>query len=234
MDQLGYIPSNVISISSRRGQGSDKDVEPTPLALRTYPLNGGASRRKAKARGRLTPFPTLYWMCCPVIGKAIADLERRGFVRLYEERLIQSPDDWHQFVMAHKDYAEERWSILSDSHRYMIENNLEGMNAGMKHMIQYSGIAGTDYKSFDIRLLGTTQKNHAADDHPIQHANLAVSANDNGILTSMRPSIKCLHAHYAHYRSQVSSGRLHENEEINIVGKWIHQSLQDEFPELII
>ena len=37
-------------------------------------------------------------------------------------------------------------------------------------------------------------------------------------------SIKCLHSHYAHYRSGGA--------EVNIVGKWVEDLLLENFPEL--
>lgn len=217
--QLGYIPSNLLSVSARRGGTTIG----TPLALKTYPLNGGANRRKAKARGMLTPFPTLYWFCCPIVGKAIADLERRGFVGDLERRLRLgeeggSSSSLRQFVRSHEGYASERWETLSEYHRDMLDNNLEGTNNGMRDMVKYSGIAGTDYKSFGISV---------SEDLNV--------INMGGGIKQKSPSIKCLHAHYAHYRSQVSKVDYKDTDEgINIVGQWTHQVLQEEFPDLIL
>ena len=48
-------------------------------------------------------------------------------------------------------------------------------------------------------------------------------------------SIKCLHSHYAHYRSQVAKRGLDETDiNINIVGRYTHLVLQEEFPDFIL
>ena len=83
----------------------------------------------------------------------------------------------------------------------------------MEKILRNSGIAGTDYILFQ---------------------------------TSNNPSIKCLHAQYGHYRGQLgnnscrkkedvdtTSGEMETNE-INVVGKWVHDLLQDQFPDLIL
>lgn len=201
--QLGYIPSNLISIAARRGGGIN-----TPLVLKTYPLNGGASRRKAKAEGVLTPFPTLYWFCCKEVGKAISDLERRGYVGKLEQRLRDEPGMVEQFIRCHNSYANERWYSLTEGHQQYILKNER-----MLKILRDSGIAGTDYEFFRF---------------------------------SKDPSIKCLHAHYGHYRGQMEKnniqrkGEINDNsrssvvENVNIVGKWIDDLLKDEFPDLIL
>ena len=204
LNQLGYVPSNLVTVSARRGKFG------TPLALKTYPLDGGASRRKAKARGKLTPFPTLFWFCCPVVGKALANLERQGYVGLLEQKLIRNPDALETFIRSHESYAKERWDSLTPHHQKMLEHRVGDMNEGMSSMIRYSGIAGTDFKSFTPRM----------DD-------------EEGERIVEKPSIKCLHAHYAHYRSQIQGGN-YTPESKNIVGEWIHETLTKEFPDLII
>ena len=193
-EQLGYIPTNLVSVSARRNT-----PEGSPLALKTYSLNGGASRRKAKAEGNMTPFPTLYWFCCPVVGKAVSDMERHGYVGILEERLMEEPGALHDFIESHEGYARERWMGLSSEHQEYIQKSER-----MTQMVRYSGIAGTDFKSFDPK----------SSDAPV------------------KASIKCLHAHYAHYRSQL------ENKEcdypLNIVGQWTHEILGQRNKDLIL
>jgi hypothetical protein len=52
------------------------------------------------------------------------------------------------------------------------------------------------------------------------------------------PSVKCLHSHYAHYRSQLS--RSHDGHGgdgrvvLNMVGKWTHELLLECFPEILL
>jgi len=190
-EELGYLPSNFLCVSSRISSGGSTG---RPVAIKTYPLNGGAKRRRAKARAELTPFPTLYWLCNSEIGRAIADLERRGYVRVLEER-IQSSDAYAQRLRScHEVYARERLDSLSAQDRAMLESGEDGLiNERMASMIRLSGVAGTDYS--------------------------CLGDGGNGNI----PSIKCLHAHYAHYRS---GGNL------NIVGEWTHDLLREQFPDL--
>jgi hypothetical protein len=198
-DQLGYIPTNLVSIAAKRGGGIE-----TPMVLKTYPLNGGAARRKQKAEGQHTPFPTLYWFCCKEIGKAISELERRGYVGKLEERLRNEPSMLGKFIDSHDSYAKERWDTLSTNHKEYVSRS-----EGMVKILQYSGVAGTDYQLFQ---------------------------------ETKRPSIKCLHAHYAHYRGQLGdSAQTHdegdiakEGDGINIVGAWVHELLEQEFTDLIL
>lgn len=136
LDQLGYVPENLVSVSARRGTGS-------PLALKTYSLNGGGARRKRKALGDMTPFPTLYWFCCPIVSKAISDLEREGYVRILEDRLEEDESILANFIKSHEGYALERWNSLLPQHQEYLQKSDR-----MTEMVKYSGIAGTDFKSF--------------------------------------------------------------------------------------
>mmetsp|Transcript_1217 Transcript_1217/g.1721 ORF Transcript_1217/g.1721 Transcript_1217/m.1721 type:complete len:286 (+) Transcript_1217:54-911(+) len=208
--QLGYVPSNFLFVSSRRGDGSvigDKnEMTGSPLVIKTYPLNGGASRRKLKSEGKLTPFPTLYWFCCPHVGRAVSELERNGYVGILEERLKSDEKYLRQFIKNHEAYADERWNTLTDEDK----NLLMKLNDRMRNMIRYSGIAGTDYSKF-------------------------VVTNDINGCTEMNPSIKCLHAHYAHYRSQCAASNHKKSQpNMNIVGEWVHELLIENFPSLIL
>ena len=80
--QLGYLPHNFLHVSARTEQG-------LPIAIKTYPLLRPQSESNiliepvthllnssvdvaAAARG--TPFPTHYWLTCPLIGRVIGDV----------------------------------------------------------------------------------------------------------------------------------------------------------------
>lgn len=136
LNQLGYVPENLVSVSARRGTGS-------PLALKTYSLNGGGARRKRKALGDMTPFPTLYWFCCPIVSKAVSDLEREGYVKILEDRLEEDESILANFIKSHEGYALERWNSLLPQHQEYLQRSDR-----MTEMVKYSGIAGTDFKSF--------------------------------------------------------------------------------------
>lgn len=180
-NQLGYLPPNYRQVSAWTEDGL------SPVAIQTHPLNGGSPRRQRKASGGFeTPFPTLYWLTCPDISRAISDLERRGYVGILEERINSTPEKKTQFLDCHKYYAKDRWSCLTVQEKTFLEQDY---SRRMLDMLQFSGIAGANY--------------------------------------TVHASVKCLHAHYAHYRSvQVKDGE----PGFNPVGYWVHCLLLEQFP----
>jgi hypothetical protein len=200
--QLGYLPPNFVKVSARNVNGS-------PVAIKTYPLDGGAPRRQAKAALSLsesmsisvgTPFPTLYWLTCPSIAKAIAKMERNGYVGMLEDRLKADFRMTDQLFCCHKEYARERWECLSLDDQNLLTQTDSSSVMRMRVMLESSGIAGTN----------TT----------------ALTSQNNG---SKQPTIKCLHAHYADYRSARSAGQGQRQTE-NPVGRMVHELLAEQFP----
>jgi hypothetical protein len=183
--QLGYVPTNWVCVSAHTQAGD-------PIAIQTYPLQGGSLRRQAKSQMSDigTPFPTLFWFTHPLIGTAIAELERQGYIQRIQESLNESEKE--ELLACHEKYAIMRWESLSSDHRQKLieDSSLQRLRT----MLQYSGVAGTI---------------------------LSGSENIDSI-----PSIKCLHAHYAHFRSCRELG--------NPVGRRVHQLLQENFPDLVL
>jgi len=141
-EQLGYIPPNVLSISARNSSGD-------PIAIKTYPLGGGASRRMNKAAQDKTPFPTLYWLTCKKISKALANLEREGVLQQFEERIVNQEEDAHiKMRKAHEEYAQERWDTLTEQDKHFLLNNGE-TKEGFVKMLRDSGVAGTQFRRKD-------------------------------------------------------------------------------------
>lgn len=213
----------------------------------------------------ITPFPTLYWLTCPHVSRAISDLERAGYARIFWERILSLqqpghpfPDisdyenkertnikmnmlkvektdtsimEWnHQWRECHDEYASERWNSLSveDQRRLMLppqpplpssplhsttecDHDDENKRESMRYILQYSGVAGTEYQS------------HFHD------GDISMARRKSPL-----PSVKCLHAHYAHYRSQISSlDNAKEGMSINLVGKWTHELLVERFRDIL-
>ena len=266
LDQLGYVPPNVCTVSARSGFIDEDDDDDAisinngvgdeqllltdkqhskidtsskgvgrPIAIQSYPLlvqilsrknkNGGEeSNERSKQHYNYTPFPTMYWLTDPHVSRAIAEIERNGYVRKFQSRLEEDASlakDWFQ---CHEDYAAERWKLLSKSDRdwLLLEQLLDEDNImsteeqrkiqSMREMIMLSGVAGTDHRRL--------REKDDNDDKRKDTASLYV------------PSVKCLHSHYAHYRSQKE--RSDNNTVINIIGKWTHDLLTEEFPDLIL
>jgi len=109
-----------------------------------------------------------------------------------------------------------RWNSLLESDRLLI---LEGAALGslsvrrMKDILMHSGVAGTNI----------TRK--------------SVSDGEGKSQLLFVPSIKCLHAHYADYRSTSLSSPTTVNcgrTVLNPVGLLVHEILLEKFPSLIL
>ena len=195
--QLGYTPTNYVRVSARNNDG-------TPIAIQTYPLDGGARRRQDKARRSVTdtspwlgtPFPTLYWLTCPDISRCIAGLEREGYVKVLEQELRKDESLARQLQLAHQDYARARWNSLDqdDREQLVILSRDSLTMERMRIMLECSGIAGSNTTAAAL------------------------------------PPVKCLHTHYAHFRSQWSK----QGAPINPVGAQVHKILMDTFPDLVL
>jgi len=117
ISQLGYVPYNLVEI----GASSD-DPEPVTQVAKLYPLNKCDS--SGRYMERQLPFPTMFWLCCPDLHTRICELEVDGWVMKLQKRLTGSDESAaHLVVMdhAHRQYAAERWSMLSDAEKEMIE-----------------------------------------------------------------------------------------------------------------
>lgn len=94
-------------------------------------------------------------LCCPIVGKAISELEREGFVGILETRLSENSVSLNDFIECHKGYARERWkSLLSVHQTYLLQSER------MAQMVRDSGIAGIDYQPFFSTSTSTTTSMH--------------------------------------------------------------------------
>ena len=201
--QLGYLPSNFVSVSARKLSG---DV---PVAIMAYPLHGGATRRQAKATAGAssvsekyvgTPFPTLYWLTSQSVSRAISELERTGYIRTVQDCINSEPERASRLLKCHKEYARARWNSLTDVDRSLLDvDDAHPSILRMRSILESSGISGTNLTCSEL-----------ADDQ------------------IWVPPIKCLHAHYAHFRSTKDSTDLI----CNPVGELVHEQLLKQFPDL--
>lgn len=118
---LGRTPHGVVGVAARRPKG-----EPTVIINR--PLQPQQASWK--------PFPTLYWLVDPDLNTRIAEIERKGGVRVIEEAIAQNT----AWQIAHREdntsYALARWALLSDSEKQMAQE------LGMDIMLKTAGIGG--------------------------------------------------------------------------------------------
>jgi len=67
--------------------------------------------------GRITPFPTRYWLHDPVARQRMGELERGGAVGLLERQIAADVRLRHAFAKDHAAYRDERWQALTPDDR---------------------------------------------------------------------------------------------------------------------
>ena len=71
-----------------------------------------------------------------MISAAIGTVERDGGVKAAHEAVFSSPDGSAQMIAAHASYASQRWALLNDEERELVESK------GWTHNLKTVGIAG--------------------------------------------------------------------------------------------
>jgi exopolyphosphatase / guanosine-5'-triphosphate,3'-diphosphate pyrophosphatase len=79
-------------------------AEDHPLVIRNHPLD---------AAGR--PFPTLYWLTCPVAVRAVSRLESAGAIRELDARAQVDLEFGAALGGAHRAYAQERAGLVPEA-----------------------------------------------------------------------------------------------------------------------
>ena len=108
--QIGRPPRGQFDVSVRCSFGY-------PQVIRVHPM----------VRGK--PFPTLYWLTCPLLSLEIDHLEAAGWVKRLEDRMIAEPDLRSAMQTGHRRYAQQRDRALSSDDRAALEAS--GMVAGL-------------------------------------------------------------------------------------------------------
>ncbi len=93
--QLGRRPRGVTGIPVRCSYGF-------PQVIRVHPI----------VEGR--PFPTLYWLTCPHLVKAIDRLEAEGWISRLEQKLAVDDALCGKLVRAHDRYVDDRMRQTAD------------------------------------------------------------------------------------------------------------------------
>lgn len=80
-----------------------------PQVILTEPLHRRGERWEV--------FPTVYWLTCPLLHRAISRLEAEGQIRHYEERLRTDDEFAARMEQAHTEAAADRISLVPDDLR---------------------------------------------------------------------------------------------------------------------
>ena len=91
--QLGREARGVLGISRRCAYGFPQVIVNRPVTLEIADI---------------TVFPTLFWLTCPYLRKAVSRLESEGWISRFEERLETDPAFAEQVADDHATHAETR------------------------------------------------------------------------------------------------------------------------------
>lgn len=109
-----------------------------------------------------TPFPTLYWLCCPLLKKEISHIEKTGLIKEIEGNLFrEKPEMLASLKADHERYQKQRIELIREANL-----NLEELDEGKKKVLTESGIAGIMDWNF-IKCFHTHYAHHGADSNTI-------------------------------------------------------------------
>ena len=91
------------------------------------------------------PFPTMYWLTCPILKKQLSHLEKDRLIKVIEsDHLAQKPELLESLRSDHKNYRDERielfnktvknWDELPEAQRKIIEETGIGGMADFDHV----------------------------------------------------------------------------------------------------
>ena len=115
--QIGRAPRGEVTVARRCPHGY-------PQVLRVPPWIDGA------------PFPTLYWLSCPFLVRAVAAIEADGWVARLEHRLAEDPLLRADLERAHAAYIAKRSSLLHGA------GNLTTAEQERRRQLAVRGIGG--------------------------------------------------------------------------------------------
>ena len=79
-----------------------------------------------------TPFPTLYWLSCPLAVKRISRVESAGGVKAMDARAENDPQFADRLNAAHRRYAKERSLNVPPGARHRPSGGVAGSRKGVK------------------------------------------------------------------------------------------------------
>jgi hypothetical protein len=80
-----------------------------------------------------TPFPTTYWLTCPLASRRIGRLEAAGGVRKADQRISGDPEFAAAHASAMDRYRKERAELISpDAPRHLPTGGVAGSRGGVK------------------------------------------------------------------------------------------------------
>ncbi|MCQ3805204.1 MAG: DUF501 domain-containing protein [bacterium] len=112
--QIGRSPRSESSVVSECHLG-------LPVVVRTPPILEDG-----------TPFPTLYWLTCPLAVKRVSRIEAAGGVKAMDARSGNDPDFARRLDAAHRRYASQRDSDVPPTVHPRPSGGVAGSRKGVK------------------------------------------------------------------------------------------------------
>jgi hypothetical protein len=119
--QLGRPPRGFLKVEAYCQYGY-------PKVIQVYPL--------LREQEAFEPFPTLFWLTCPIIVEQISRIEEQGVILGLEQELAGNPDLQRRYEADHQRYAHERFALLKPEDRDLLEER------GLIATLRDRGIAG--------------------------------------------------------------------------------------------
>ncbi len=107
--QIGRPPRSVMAVAARCRWGRPTVVASSPL------LEGG------------TPFPTVFWLSCPVLVSAVGRLEGQGLIRLLEDEIAADEEPARDLAHAQRAIAQYREELADQARLAEAAESIESM-----------------------------------------------------------------------------------------------------------
>jgi uncharacterized protein len=93
------------------------------------------------------PFPTLYWLTCPLLRRRVARIEERGEIKALDQRLREDVEFERAIERAHEAYAQARAEKVSADVSRPPTGGIGGTSGGVKclhaHLAEYLVLGGS-------------------------------------------------------------------------------------------
>lgn len=144
-EQLGRRPRSALHIAARCPAGH-------PAVITNHPLHVNA--------GQIAPFPTMFWLSCPELGRVISRLEMGGLIQQLDDRLAKDDELAAALHSDHERYVAQRWQLLNEAEQSQVRE------AGLYDMFQQRGIGGLSHWR-SVKCLHLHFAQHLADSNAI-------------------------------------------------------------------
>jgi hypothetical protein len=91
------------------------------------------------------PFPTLFWLTCPVLVKAVSRIEGQGWSDIIRNKIRENADLKEKLLLAHDGYRQMRKESARDEAAVKepaTEEPCENLETGFNHAVFSTGIGG--------------------------------------------------------------------------------------------